>query len=216
MPKSVPFYVIALSIAAVVGVALLMFGCGSSSSNSLTRAQAQAVAGAVSSSISQSLQQAFGVASAKTKVGVTGLKESPPRASTPTCTLSPSGGTFNCTLAQTVSCSGGGTIAVSGDITGTLNNSGTGSVQEQIAATPANCSVDGLVINGDPQVDVAGQINISNGMIVFPVTGSETGGVTFGPKPSGRCMLNVMFTVNSNLTCTTTGTACGQPVSGSC
>ena len=216
MPKYVPFHVISLSIATVVGVALLMICCGSSPSNNLTSAQAQAVASAVSSSISQSLKGAFGMPAANTHLGVTGIEESSPRASTPACTLSPSGGTFNCPIAQTVSCSGGGTIAVSGDIAGTLNSSGTGSVQEQIAATPANCTVDGLVINGDPQVNVAGQINVSNGMIVFPVTGTETGGVTFGPKPSGTCMFNVTFTVNSNLTCTTTGTACGQPVSGSC
>jgi hypothetical protein len=214
MPKSIRFHVISLSIATLVGAPLLMIGCGSNLSNTLAPAQAQAVASAVSSSISQSLQGGFGVAAAKT--GVTGIEGSSQRASIPTCTLTTSGGTFNCTIAQTVPCSGGGTISVSGDFTGTLNSSGTGSVQEQIAATPANCSVDGLVINGDPQVNVAGQINVSNGMIVFPVTGTETGGVTFGPKPSGSCTFNVTFTLNSNLTCTLAGTACGQPVSGSC
>ena len=98
---------------------------------------------------------------------------------------------------------------------GTLDSSGTGSVQEQIAAKPANCSVDGLVLNGGT-VNVDGTINVSSGMIVFPVTASETGSVMFGPKPTGVCMLDVTFTVNSNLACTTTGTACGQPVSGSC
>ena len=215
MPKNVPFHAISLSIATILGAALVMIGCGSSSSSTLTPAQAQAVASAVSSSVSQSLKGAFGVASAKTDVGVTAMEESSPRASTPTCTPPSSGGTFNCMLAQTVPCSGGGTISVSGDIMGTLDSSGTGSVQEQIAARPANCSVDGLVLNGGT-VNVDGTINVSSGMIVFPVTASETGSVMFGPKPTGVCMLDVTFTVNSNLACTTTGMACGQPVSGSC
>ena len=215
MPKSVTFPVISLSIAAIVGVALLMMDCGSSSSSTLTPAQAQAVASAVSSGVSQSLQRAFGVASAKTNGSAVSIEELSPLTSTPTCTLSVSGGTINCMVAQSVSCAGGGTISVSGAITGTLNSSGTGDVQEQIAAMPINCSVDGLVLNG-PGVTVTGQINVANGMIVFPVTGSETGDVQYGPKPSGSCMFDVMFSVNSNLTCTTTGTACGQPVTGNC
>ena len=214
MSKNVPSHVISVSIATLVGGALVMIGCGSSSSNNLTPAQAQAVSSAVSGSVSQALQGAFGMAPAKANVGVTITEESSPRVSTPTCT--PSGGNFNCTLAQTVSCSGGGTISVSGDIMGTLDSSGTGSVNEQITATPHSCSVDGLVINGDPSVNVSGEIKVSNGMIVFPVTGSETGGVSYGPNSSDSCMFDVTFTLNSNLTCSTTGTACGQPVSGRC
>ena len=88
MPKNVSFPVISLSIVAIVGVALLMIDCGSSSSSSLTPAQAQAVASAVSSSISHSVEGAFGVASSKSNTGVTTIEELSPRTSTPTCTLS--------------------------------------------------------------------------------------------------------------------------------
>jgi hypothetical protein len=107
-------------------------------------------------------------------------------------------------------------MAVSGNVGGSVSDSGTGSIQEQIAATPTNCSVDGITLNGDPDVTVAGQVNLSDWAPVWPVTGTETGGVSYGPNPSGTCQLNVTFTVNSNLTCTISGTACGQTVSGGC
>ena len=97
-----------------------------------------------------------------------------------------------------------------------MSTSGTGSAQAQIAANPANCSVNGIVLNGNPQVNLAAQLNILNDSPVWPVTGTETGGVTYGPNPSGSCQLNLSFSVNSNSSCTVTGTACGQTVSGSC
>lgn len=108
-------------------------------------------------------------------------------------------------------------MAISGTIDGTLDNSSNGSVQGQIAADPANCSVgDGIVINGDPSVNVTTVVNVANSNPVFPLTGTETGAVTYGPNPSGTCQLNVNYSISSSLSCTQTGTACGQPVSGIC
>jgi hypothetical protein len=209
---------IVFSLGTIVAIAVLMIGCGSSNSsmNNLTSAQAQAVASAVSTSVSQSIEGAFGVASGERGVGVTRIVDGSPRTSTPSCTLSSSNGSFSCQISQSFSCSGGGTTAVSGNISGSVSESGTGSIQEQVVATPTNCSVDGITLNGDPDVTVAGQFNISNWSPVWPVTGTETGGVTYGPNPSGTCQLNVTFTVNSNLSCTISGTACGQTVSGNC
>jgi hypothetical protein len=206
------------SLSILVAIAVLMIGCGNSNSsmNNLTSAQAQAVASAVSTGVSQSLEGAFGVASVERGVGVTRIEDGSPRTTTPSCTLSSSNGNFNCQISQSFSCSGGGTMAISGDVSGSVSDSGTGSIQEQIAADPTNCSVDGTTLNGDPNVTVAGQFNISNWSPQWPLTGTETGGVTYGPNPSGSCQLNVTFTVNSNLTCTISGTACGQSVSGSC
>jgi len=206
------------SLAAFVGLAALMIGCGSSNSmnNNLTPAQAQAVASAVSSGIVQAMTGALGAP--LTEPGSGGMRriDPVPNTSGPTCVSSANGESCNWAVSSTFSCSGGGTMAVSGDLSGTLSNTGNGSAQAQITADPANCSVNGIVLNGDPHITVAGQANIANDAPVWPITGSETGGVTFGPNPSGSCQLNLNFSVSANLSCTVTGTACGQTVSGSC
>lgn len=204
--------------ATVVGVALLMIGCGSSNSmnNNLTPAQAQAVAATVSSGIVQAMTGALGVASIEPGPGGMRRIDPLPHTSTPTCVSSANGESCNWAVSSTFSCPAGGTMAVSGDLSGSLSNTGNGSAQAQITADPANCSVNGVVLNGDPHITVAGQDNIANYAPVWPITGSETGGVTFGPIPSGSCQFNLNFSVNASLSCTVTGTACGQTVSGSC
>jgi hypothetical protein len=206
------------SLAAFVGLAALMIGCGSSNSmhNNLTPAQAQAVASAVSSGIVQAMTGALGVASITPGPGGMHRIDPVPNTSTLTCVSSASGENCNWPIASTFSCPGGGTMAVSGDLSGTLSNTGNGSAQAQITAAPANCSVNGIVLNGDPHITVAGQANIANDAPVWPITGSETGGVTFGPNPSGSCQFNLNFSVHANLSCTVTGTACGQTINGSC
>ena len=219
----VPANAIAASVLSVVvvGITLLLIGCGSnnnsSSSNSnLTSAQAQSVASAMSSGVSQAVAGAFGAASTAPGARVRRREESNPNQSGPTCSPTSSGESCNWPISETFSCPGGGSLSVSGDVSGFLDNIGNGSVQEQIGATPANCSVDGIVINGNPQLVVSGQLNISNWNASWPLTGTEIGGVTYGPNPSGSCQINVNFTVNADLSCSISGTACGQPVSGSC
>lgn len=221
MSKNLSFYAMSLSMATLVSVALVMIGCGSSNSmnNNLTQAQAQAVASALSTSISQSVAAAFGVARENPGHRVARVEEPSPRNSMLTCTMTPTGEVCSATLTSTYNCAAGGSIAIAGSVSGTLNSSGTGSIQDQVTATPSNCVVDNLTLNGDPSVTVAGSINLNNDAIVWPVTGTETGGVSFGPHPSGSCQFNVNFSVNvtgTTLTCTTSGTACGHTVSGSC
>lgn len=222
MIRKVHALAIASFAASVVGLALLMIGCGSSNSmnrsmnNSLSPAQAQSVATAVSSGVVQAMTGALGA-------GVidplpTGMRriDPAPNTSAISCVSSATGESCTWPIATTFNCPGGGTMAVAGDLSGTLSNTGNGSAQAQITATPANCSVNGVVLNGDPSVTVAGQASIGNYAPVWPVTGTETGGVTFGPNPSGSCQLNLKFSVNASLNCTVTGTACGETVSGSC
>jgi len=219
MPKDKSHYALVLSLAAIVSLALLILGCGSGNSNSsaLTQAQAQAIATAVSNGIGQALAGTFGAPSlrpssdAMRRVGTAANAATPPL-----CMPSSAGQTCTWPISGTFACPGGGTMAVSGKITGSLNTTGSGSAQVQIAGVPASCSVNGMILNGAPQVDVAAQMNVLNDMPEWPVTGSETGAVSYGPHPSGTCQLNLTYTVNSNLSCTVSGTACGQSVSGSC
>jgi hypothetical protein len=220
MKNKMPTLTIFVSIAPIVGIALLLIGCGSSNSNSnnggLTASQAQAVASAMSSGVSQAVAGGFGASSATDAHKVVRKEDSAPNSSAPTCSTTSSGDSCNWPISETFTCPGGGSLSVSGDVSGSLDFAGDGSVQEQITAVPSNCSIDGVVFNANPQITVTGQLGISNGSPLWPLTGTETGGITFGPNPSGSCQVNVNFSVNSDLSCSVSGMVCGQPVNGSC
>lgn len=208
---------------AIVVVAILLIwsaGCGSSS-NTLSQTQAQAVTQQISLALDQALSTAI-AANAVPEKGThpslaTIVSNLHSDLSTP-CTPTPTGENCNFPISDTVACSGGGTISVTGDIAGTLNSNGGGSIQTQITITPASCAVSNsnLLINGDPSVTVDSQINFTQSAIAYPITFAETGGVSYGPKPSGSCQINVSSTINSATSCTITGTVCGRSVSGSC
>jgi hypothetical protein len=221
-----PFYF------AVVAALLLTLcvGCGSSNpnSNNMSSAQAQAVTAQVVQALTQALtitfpSDPFVVRDARPSLAsVVGNIDSNASSG---CT-STSGGGENCNFPISLMnypcgplSQGGtsGTISVTGDIDGTLNGSGAGSLNAQLTITPADCSVSNLTINGDPSIAIAGQINFTdNETPVFPITFTETGGISYGPNPSGSCQLNATYTINSSLSCTVSGTVCGQSVSGTC
>jgi hypothetical protein len=85
-----------------------------------------------------------------------------------------------------------------------------------LTITPSACSVSGLILNGDPSITVDGQINFTQSAPSFPITLSETGGLSYGPNSSGSCQFNLTYSITSTTACTITGTACGQPVTGPC
>jgi hypothetical protein len=208
---------------AIVAVATLLVwsaGCGSSS-NTLSQAQAQAVTQEISVALDEALSQAIAANAVSEKGAHPSLATivsniHPDQSSS--CTPTSTGENCNFQISDSVACSGGGTISVTGDVEGSLSNSGSGSIQSQVTVTPASCAVSGssLVINGDPSVTVASQLNFTASAPTFPITFSETGGISYGPHPSGSCQLNVTTSVTSATSCTITGTVCGQSVSGSC
>ncbi|HME37050.1 MAG TPA: hypothetical protein VKF84_17590 [Candidatus Sulfotelmatobacter sp.] len=206
-------------IAVAAMLSILCGACGSSSSNTLSQAQAQAVTEQLSHALDQALTTAI-TSNALAEKAVhpslaTVVKDIHSDQSSP-CTTTATGENCNFPVSDNVACPGGGTIAVTGDVDGALNNNGGGSIQTALTITPTGCSVSNLVISGDPSVSVAGQINFTQSAPVFPITLTETGGVSYGPKPSGSCQLNVTYTISSETSCTISGTACGRSVSGSC
>ncbi len=212
-------------IVAAALLPILSTGCGSNSStnNNMSQAQAQAVAQQVSQAITQALSGAVpatALPASDTRPSLSAVVNDIHPDALPGCTSTSNGETCNIPISLTnYPCGGpqGGTISVTGDVDGTLNNSGSGSLSTQLAITPANCSVSNLILNGDPSINVAGQINFTNDETpVFPVTFTETGGISYGPNPSGSCQVNATYTINSSLSCTVSGTVCGQSVSGSC
>jgi hypothetical protein len=213
-----------LGLPVVIAVLIHFTGCGGSTpaNNSLSPAQAQAVSDQVVQALTQSLENTFTSNSFP-------ARDTHPRLAAAVANLHPdsAGG---CTSTMTgencnwpvslpnFPCGGpsGGTISVTGDIDGSLNNSGNGSINTQLTITPDNCSVSNLVLNGDPSIMVGGQINFTGTTPTFPIAFTETGGISYGPNPSGSCQLNVTYTINSLSSCAASGTVCGQSVNGRC
>jgi hypothetical protein len=209
-------------LCAVVVVATLFVlsaGCGGSSSNNLSQSQAQAVSQQISQALETALTQAISSDAVSEKAVhpslATIVSNLHSNQSSP-CTSTSSGESCNFPISDTVPCSAGGTISVAGYVDDTLNSSGGGSIQTQLTITPTSCSVSNLVINGAPSITVDSQINFTGSAPAFPITFAETGGISYGPKPSGSCQINVSSTINSATSCTVTGTVCGRSVSGSC
>ncbi len=204
-------------------LAMVGSGCGGGSSmsgsNTLSAAQAQAVSGQVVQAVTAALGDALGAAPPAANGARHGLStvmaDAHPDTSSSGCTSTATGESCNLPLSYTGPCSGGGTISVSGDISGTLDTSGDGSFGTQMTITPSNCSVSGTTFNGDPDITIAGQISFASDNFVYPITFMEGGGIAYGPNPSGTCSVNVTYSITAS-TCSVTGTVCGQSVNGSC
>ena len=154
-------------------LSILCVGCGSSNSNSTNNNMSQPQAQAVAQQFSQAITQALSGAVPSTEPPET--TDARPSLSTaisdmhpdalPGCTSTSNGQTCNIPISLTnYPCGGtqGGTISITGDVDGTLTNTGSGSLSAQLAVTPASCSVSNLIVNGDPSINVGGEINFSN------------------------------------------------------
>ena len=210
---------------------LLLTGCGGSgmsmpaspASPTLSAAQAQSVTEQVLQAVQTAFTNAITETSQPAEEGHQSLSKSlatfHPDATTPGCTATSTGQNCNFPLSSTVQCSSGGNISVSGDISGSLSNSGSGMADAKITVTPANCAVSSVTFSGEPNITLSSQFSFSdnNGQIgiVFPIALSEGGGISFGPNPSGTCQLDVTYSINSG-SCSVTGTVCGQSVNGNC
>lgn len=205
-----------LSIMVAACLLVISAGCGSSSSHTMSAAQAQAVSQEFSTALQAALSSSLSSAEqrgAHPSLATTFANAHPQDSSG--CTVSDSGESCNIPVSYSGSCPGGGTIGITGDFDFTLNSSGDGSDSTTLTITPTNCSVSNETINGNPSVTASTQISFADDAPTFPITLSETGGITFGPNPSGSCTLNVQYSLTES-SCTVSGTVCGQTVSGSC
>lgn len=211
----------ACAIAALAILAFFFVACGGSSSHTLSSAQAQAISQELSTALSSAVVSGLAPASSPATSAPHSLSpalrqlEAEPSLSG-SCTVGPSGTSCNFPISFTGNCPNGGTVSVSGDLAYTLDNSGNGTDNSSLTVTPANCAVQNVTFSGNPDVAVAIHFSFQNNAIIFPVTLSETGGITFGPDPSGSCSVNANATVTSATACTLTGTICGRSVSGNC
>jgi len=210
----------AFGVASIAILAILCAGCGSSSNHNITQAQAQAISHEIATAVDNALSSAGGGSATAERAGHSALARvisniHPDQL--PGCTVTGTGETCNVPISYSGPCPDGGTISVSGDFSFTLDSSGDGKNTESLTVTPTNCGVESnLTVNGDPNIGLTTAISVTDYAIVYPVTLTETGGITYGPNPSGSCTLDVTDTVTPPTTCTVSGTLCGQTLSGSC
>jgi hypothetical protein len=212
----------ASSVCVLLFVALILItpscGGGSSSTQTISAAQAQAVSQQVITTLQGALNSALSslpaTRTAHPSLAKT-MSEAHPDGSSD-CTISSSGESCDIPVSYSGTCPGGGTIDVSGNFDFSLNSSGDGSDNTTLTVTPTNCSVSNLTINGNPDITLATQLSFQDDAPVYPITLTEGGGITYGPNPSGSCSVNVTVTVSSQTSCSVSGSVCGQSVAGSC
>jgi hypothetical protein len=178
------------------GCFLFCAACGGGNSSSVSKALTQAQLTAITAQMQQ------GLATSVTSI-------------TTSC---PTGSTAQYCTVSTVACSGGGSITITSDLSGSLGADNSGQIDGSITTVPTNCSVTGsdLVINGDPSVVFDSTIVIAAGQLTS-MTSTETGAISYGPDPSGVCQINLSNTCNfgKSLSCTVSGTMCGQTMRSS-
>lgn len=207
------------AVVALTTVAIILVACGSSSKPSISPAQAQAISSELFTALGSALVAGFtppAAASSSAPRSLASAIPSRPALQSSDCTVTSTGESCNAPINFQGNCPQGGTIAVSGDLIFTLDNSGNGSDSSTLTITPDNCAVSNITFNGDPSVTVSTGFVMQNNALAYPLTFSEKGGISFGPNPSGSCSINVTMTVNSPTSCTATGSVCGNSVNGSC
>jgi hypothetical protein len=209
---------IACAIAALTFISFVCITCGGSSHNDLSQAQAQAISQEVFSALRSAMMTGLTApgSAAATPPSLPEIVERTQAAQPSGCVISNSGESCNIPITYQGACPKGGTISVSGDFTYTLDNSGNGSDSATLTVTPAACAVDDVTFNGNPSVTFSTTFNLQNNALAFPIMFSGTGGISYGPNPSGSCSINVKGTASSLASCSISGSICGRSVSGSC
>ena len=207
------------ALAPLTTLAVVSVACGGSSSPNVSQAQAQAISQEIFTALGSALAAGLtppGSPSISAPRSLASAIPTRPALQSSGCTITDSGQSCNIPITYQGNCPNGGSIAVAGDFIFTLDNAGNGSDNSTLTIIPTNCAVSDITFNGNPSVTVSTSFNLENNALAFPLSFSEKGGITFGPKPSGSCSMNVSVTVTSSTSCTASGSVCGHSVSGSC
>jgi hypothetical protein len=197
----------------LVGLVLLLAGCGSSSNpnpNHLTSTQASQLGSEVFTDIFNAISSGTDSGSDVRKSGWPALLAKNNKDHAYKQTPDASSSTF------TYTCPDGGTIAISG-------SSGNNSIS--VTATPTSCSDGTLIFNGDPNITVKGTGNDNGTTTSISIT--VGGGVSFAPVttgafPTGSCKSNMQVSASvtdssgSLASCSISGAICGYSMNQSC
>ena len=119
----------------------------------------------------------------------------------------------NVQISQRTNCAAGGYINVSGSLTGSISNNGTGALSFGVTETINDWQCFGaFIFNGDPYLSAAGTFSFLSGVLSSPASISMGGGFKWTGNGGGSCTLQLTALVYSNGTGHTSGQVCGQQV----
>lgn len=211
-----------LLIALVVSIGLVS-GCGGGSSgdgtpavDSLSSAQAEAFARSLSLAATSSMGSgAFIRGSEPMGIEETEVQQAAIQAPRPASSVSctPTSCVINQPIAATRTCTAGGRIAVTGNISGTISSSGTGVIQISATETISDwMCLPPLVINGDPYISLTGTFSFVNGVPATQQHVGINGGIKWGTTAAASCQIHLDTNFNRDGSGRTTGTVCGHTI----
>jgi hypothetical protein len=195
----------------LVPAVVLAVGCGGDdegtgpSSNDISDAQAQSIAFEVTAASINALNSNTGEPSVSLMLAGTAAGSAIP---------------IRFDYSHTESCPLFGRIGVTGTMSGSINDQGSGQLWLQVTETLTDCTFDSshgdLVINGDPSLSLTGTFSFLNGSPATQQSLTLSGGFrwNFDEGGSGFCAINLtlnLATAGSGTT-TVSGTVCGRQV----
>ena len=120
---------------------------------------------------------------------------------------------INQAISASRTCTIGGALKVLGNISGSINDTGTGLILISATETISDwkCEVP-LIINGDPYVSLSGQFSYVNGVPSTQQHLTINGGFKWGTSAAESCQIHLDTNFNRNGGGRTTGTVCSQTV----
>ncbi len=119
----------------------------------------------------------------------------------------------NVSVQQRTNCTAGGNISVSGSMTGSLDNNGSGVLSTQVTETISDWQcITGIVINGDPYMSAVGTFSFLNGQQSTAAQISFGGGFKWTGNNTGSCQIQMTMLFYPNGTAHLSGSACGRSV----
>lgn len=119
----------------------------------------------------------------------------------------------NVSVQRRTNCTAGGHIEVSGDLSGNIDDTGSGVLFLQVLETISDWRCVGdRVINGDPYVSAAGHFNFLNGSQSSTATITFGGGFKWGAESSQGCQLTLTMLLRPDHTGSLSGVVCGHSV----
>jgi hypothetical protein len=123
----------------------------------------------------------------------------------------------SCMINQSISarrtCVTGGAINVTGNISGSISNTGSGVIQISATETISDWScLPPLMINGDPYISLTGTFSFLNGVPATQQHVGIHGGIKWGTAAEQSCQISLDTNFNRDGTGRTTGTVCGHTI----